>query len=269
LLIRFLLILLVSAFSALGFSSITDREEQLVGIGTAINLAGAAGIGLTTGFFTRILLGNRSAFLRGIISLTGVLAGLLVMGGMTDWQYGIGPLYFFRPTTDWLGLGLMLLGGFSVLVASLAYRKPAQTQDAVNHSTGNSTRATTRTTSAAMRSPASQTRVTSGASRPASWRISGKNRKKAELKTKKIPAKKKKPVSSIQKKSRSTPAVIKRRNTKKIVLAPVEEHRCPYCLELVKLNDPRGVVECPICHTLHHADCWAITGTCQVPHYNH
>jgi hypothetical protein len=26
-------------------------------------------------------------------------------------------------------------------------------------------------------------------------------------------------------------------------------------------------VECQICHTLHHADCWAITGTCQVPHY--
>jgi hypothetical protein len=27
------------------------------------------------------------------------------------------------------------------------------------------------------------------------------------------------------------------------------------------------VVECEICHTLHHADCWAITGACQVPHF--
>jgi len=27
-------------------------------------------------------------------------------------------------------------------------------------------------------------------------------------------------------------------------------------------------VECPICHTMHHKDCWDITGTCQVPHLN-
>lgn len=44
------------------------------------------------------------------------------------------------------------------------------------------------------------------------------------------------------------------------------EHRCPYCLDKVIKNDRRGVVVCPICHTHHHADCWAITGTCQVPH---
>jgi hypothetical protein len=44
------------------------------------------------------------------------------------------------------------------------------------------------------------------------------------------------------------------------------EHRCPFCLEVVKKKDPRGVRVCPICHTHHHADCWAVTGTCQVPH---
>jgi hypothetical protein len=25
---------------------------------------------------------------------------------------------------------------------------------------------------------------------------------------------------------------------------------------------------CSICHTPHHADCWAMTGVCQIPHYN-
>ncbi|MCX8062532.1 MAG: hypothetical protein N3D16_08115 [Anaerolineales bacterium] len=45
-----------------------------------------------------------------------------------------------------------------------------------------------------------------------------------------------------------------------------EEHRCPYCLEMVLENDPRGVKICPICGTHHHADCWAVTGVCQVPH---
>ncbi len=41
---------------------------------------------------------------------------------------------------------------------------------------------------------------------------------------------------------------------------------CPYCLEEVKPRDPRGRVVCSICGTPHHADCWAITGKCEVPH---
>jgi hypothetical protein len=28
------------------------------------------------------------------------------------------------------------------------------------------------------------------------------------------------------------------------------------------------VVECDVCHALHHKDCWDITGFCQVPHLN-
>ncbi len=44
------------------------------------------------------------------------------------------------------------------------------------------------------------------------------------------------------------------------------EHRCPYCLELVKKNDARGVVICPECKTWHHQDCWDVTGSCQVAH---
>lgn len=47
-----------------------------------------------------------------------------------------------------------------------------------------------------------------------------------------------------------------------------EIHRCPYCLEEVKPNDPRGVKKCDVCNTLHHADCWEVTGFCQVPHLN-
>ena len=57
------------------------------------------------------------------------------------------------------------------------------------------------------------------------------------------------------------------RSRPKVMLSSEEEHRCPYCLELIEPDDPRGVVECEICHTLHHADCWAITGACQVPHF--
>jgi hypothetical protein len=45
------------------------------------------------------------------------------------------------------------------------------------------------------------------------------------------------------------------------------EDRCPYCLEVVEHNDPRGVVVCDVCHTPHHRDCWVEAGErCQVPH---
>jgi hypothetical protein len=53
-----------------------------------------------------------------------------------------------------------------------------------------------------------------------------------------------------------------------IRLVGKEELRCPYCLQEVYRNDPRGVVICPICKSAHHKECWDITGSCQVPH-NH
>lgn len=51
-----------------------------------------------------------------------------------------------------------------------------------------------------------------------------------------------------------------------VYLSGEVEHRCPYCLEEVRPRDPRGVKICKVCKTWHHADCWAVTGVCQVPH---
>ncbi len=65
------------------------------------------------------------------------------------------------------------------------------------------------------------------------------------------------------------PALRRRSNTNAgpRVVAVIED-RCPYCLDIVKRNDPRGVRVCEVCGTPHHADCWSITGKCQVPHLN-
>ncbi len=53
---------------------------------------------------------------------------------------------------------------------------------------------------------------------------------------------------------------------KEIKFIGAAEHTCPYCLDPVIAHDPRGVKVCPICKTQHHADCWGITGACQIPH---
>lgn len=62
----------------------------------------------------------------------------------------------------------------------------------------------------------------------------------------------------------------KRRAAEEEVLRVLDvvDDRCPYCLDVIKKNDPRGVTVCEVCGTPHHADCWAITGKCQVPHLN-
>lgn len=76
----------------------------------------------------------------------------------------------------------------------------------------------------------------------------------------------KKPKIKPRTRSRMVMPSRRRRKEEHVHLAGVVEHRCPYCLEVVEKKDPRGVRVCPVCETRHHADCWAVTGTCQVPH---
>ena len=79
-----------------------------------------------------------------------------------------------------------------------------------------------------------------------------------------FPSRSRKSMVQFQNRPHSIPSA--RSEDSPVHLVGETEHRCPYCLETVVRNDPRGVRVCPICHTHHHADCWAVTGTCQVPH---
>jgi hypothetical protein len=71
---------------------------------------------------------------------------------------------------------------------------------------------------------------------------------------------------SIQVRTRKPQVRPQKRPHASVRLTGAVEHRCPFCLESVDKKDKRGVKVCPICHTHHHADCWEVTGTCQVPH---
>jgi len=65
---------------------------------------------------------------------------------------------------------------------------------------------------------------------------------------------------------RPKPTRARRFSRVKVRLGRTETSVCPYCLEEVLRNDPRGRRVCPICGAPHHGDCWAITGRCAVPH---
>ena len=212
-------------------------------------------LGVVAGFSARIILKKRNWFIRFISATAGLIVGLLTLGVLTRFQLGFGPIYFWRTTIDWSGLVQIGLGINCTLLAMLAWSKPGQarpaspgngavTTSAQPQAKGRAKQKRKRTRSASARNIATsqQTAIVERRSKPV---ISKKRLAKTEIK--------------------STPAQYQRKPL--VRLSTIEKHLCPYCLEPVVHNDPRGIVECEICHTQHHGDCWAIAGFCQVPHY--
>jgi len=194
-------------------------------------------IGLIAGSSARWVMRKQTGFLRVTSAVAFLIGGLELLGWFTGWQIGLGPLKFDQTSVDWYSLGQLLLGAGIAILALVAWTQPA--------------------------SP-----VVSPAPAPKS----GKRAPRARQ----IP--KKRPSRSARPKLQPAPAMVAERSVEPkrkrpahrkpiLQLSGQEEHRCPYCLELIEPHDRRGTVECKICHTLHHADCWAITGACQVPHY--
>jgi hypothetical protein len=202
-------------------------------------------MGLVAGLSFRLLL-PRKALLLGICSSVAfITGGLALLGWFTGWSFGIDLFRTGRNRVDWREIGQILLATGFALLALYAWRHPAQTVTPTQQTR------TTRNISRARRKPQKRPSRTPKP-RPASPAI---------LQT----------IQPAKKEVAAQPVKPKRKRAfhskPRLVLSGPEEHRCPYCLELVEPDDQRGVVECEICHTLHHADCWAITGACQVPHF--
>ncbi len=188
--------------------------------------------GLMAGLSIRLILKGRTSMLRTIASFAIPLGSLLLLGWFTGWRYGIEPLHWGRQDVGWLELlQVLCAAGLSLLVLSAWRRRPLQVEPITTPTHHRAAEA-----------------VVDPSPRRTSRRVSH------HLKT----VKTKKP-GFLSRRKRSSKHLIK--------LSREEEHRCPYCLEIIEPDDPRGTVECRVCHTLHHADCWAITGACQVPHF--
>lgn len=206
-------------------------------------------IGVLTALFTRRLMPKSSLFLRIIIPLSALLLCLVAINWITAGQAGFGSLHDPLYGSPLWGLFALGLGMAAIILTLLAWpkklrrrtrRQPVsptrprrQTVPAENRRSEQVARPSTMPAGAALAASAAGPRSVAGGPTPA--------------------------VQSIQLPRR-------RRRDNHLRFSDVEEHRCPYCLEVVEPNDRRGVVICEICHAYHHKDCWDVTGRCQVPH---
>lgn len=210
-------------------------------------------LGLVAGFGTRFFLRERGAVVRFFAGTAAVIVGLFVLGLLTDWRMGFGPLKFWRDTIDWVGLTHISIGTATFLLALQAWSKPIRVSP--NSAPAPSAHPPVRPKVKAKRKKLKQPRspVTLAKSKPVQAKASAK------------------PAAAVLNKQAAHPLTKPKwsvfRRKPHVHLSKIERHLCPYCLDPVTRNDPRGVVECNICHTLHHGDCWAIAGACQVPHY--
>lgn len=259
-----------------------------------------ASLGLVAGFGARLVLRNRDGFIRYSIAILIAVIGMYMIGVLTNWVLGIGPILFeekfaeqlreikfdrnFFNQIGSLGIGSRVLFDFSKLdwadsahlavtlvmtvLSMQAWRRrtvtatysPAPMQEPVEAMPMYEVSPAPRPQRSRRISPNGRAHVRSGNSSARLMpspqpRLRSNNRTRNGVKRVKEPVVRPKKKRLFQRKP-------------KIQFALVEEHRCPYCLDPVSRNDPRGVKECEVCHTLHHADCWAITGVCQVPHLN-
>ena len=296
-----LLLLLMSA-SALGIAILFRQTAALPLLLTTFFTD--VSLGLVAGFGTRFVLRKQELFFRSLVATLLALFGMVLIGYVTHWVLGVGPIAFDGKVLSQLRKisfernlfdqisSLKIHWGALLNFSKLDWADPVHMAISLLMA-GLSLEAWSRTPAPAAEPVEVAPLMTQAAAAPVRRRrrtattSSANGRARIHLPESWLarlrPATTPQPPRT-RSNGRSRPSVAteakivkepvvrpKRRRSRrkpKIQFAVLEEHRCPYCLDIVTRTDPRGVKECEVCHTLHHADCWAITGICQVPHLN-
>ena len=272
----FLLLLLVTAL-ALGLVYLLQRGRPAPAI--MFNLLADGSIGAAMGFGSRLVLRRRHWLIRAVVAASLSIVGLVLLGFLTGAQSGVGPLHLSFQPVNWLdrvGLALQIpvLPGNSptdlmdaahmVIAVNLSWIAlrawHGRTRARETRSESGGWARTAVSASTPTRLPVAAP-VSTPVVRPTTTRQS-----RAVVRRKRIGRVVVARALPIRPKSMGTRRRGAFRKRPALQIAAYEEHRCPYCLQDIKRDDIR--VECPVCHTLHHKDCWDITGTCQVPHLN-
>jgi ribosomal protein L37AE/L43A len=230
-----------------------------------LSLAATAGLGLVAGFAARYMLRGRLGLLRLLAAWAAILVGQLLLGLLTAGGMGVGPVRVPLTAPDWRGLWHCALSIWASLLALYAWpSQPTEEQPLAARRSfwqypQDAWNALTERVRGALQSL--RQRLAHVATSPNQSPV----RARSGLQS--APA----PRTRGQRNGSSKPQLDRKRRAKRMAEIHVmgtEESRCPYCLDIVQPNDARGIVVCPICRARHHADCWAITGMCQVPHHH-
>lgn len=262
-LIRKLAIVLLLVASSSLWLYILFRERYLL-YPTAVQEIGAGVvIGLVAGLGTQLMLSQREGFMRFVVSMTADVAGVYLLGFVSNGKYGISKFGWLPKSMDYDGLNLIGIGFLITVFMSLLFRR---------------TRVIVVPDSVQVIPPERDSEISFSAPMETSSSISISNSEQPRISWSRLFTPGSIPQtrsngrhSGMVKPAKAAPAIASKRHRRKkarVQLALVEEHRCPYCFDTVARSDPRGVKECPVCHTLHHKDCWDVTGFCQVPHLN-
>lgn len=249
-----------------GFAAVfwTDRSS----LPYAVMVATPIGLGLAAGALARWSMPGRATVLRWLVALEGVTLGLLSVGLLTGGAAGVFPAGS-DGRVQWTEIGEIAAAAFAAVLPLLAWRKLSsgtpflagldgltgpEPGPAVPPVMGPLVMPARPAAVAPIVRPDPGPRPSTGEERwwRRAWRATGGRLR---------------PQPGPRLTKRTAPPARRRRPRRGAVrLTGVEENRCPYCLSPVTDSDPRGVVVCPVCRTPHHADCWAVTGACQVPH---
>lgn len=208
------------------------------------------GLGLAASFITRRLLAHHSAALRAVTAMFACIIALAVLSPLTLGFVGLNLLRSYAIATP-LDAGIQLLVAGLAVAAGQAAWAPIRRTVMVEPRESVDVTLTTPPPSAARGRVRTDVRRTAPPAPQASFF--------SRLFAPASPA----PARKLRS---ATPARKRAARGAGITLSAREQHVCPYCLEPVTKNDRRGVKICKICKTWHHADCWEITGVCQVPH---
>jgi hypothetical protein len=239
-------------------------HEKRIGYGRTVQeIAAGVVIAIVAALGGQLILSQRDGLFRFVSAMAADVAGIYLLGLISDGNYGISKFGWLPRSIDYDGLNLIGIGFLIIALTSLLFRRtkvivipePIEVASSLGESGD----------AAFIQAGAVNSISISDPVRPrVSWsRI---------LTTPLIQARSNGHRAGRIKPMKAAPVIAPKRHRRsrnaRVQLALVEDHRCPYCLETVTRNDQRGVVECSVCHTLHHKDCWDITGTCQVPHLN-
>jgi ribosomal protein L37AE/L43A len=241
--LKLLLLFLLTIFVSQGLIYLLHYGNPVGYLGDLLFASGV--LGLVSGFGSRLVLRERRTWLRTMAALSMLTIGLILIGVYTGWKFGLGPLSFRSRDFDWKGLVQLVFGGLTAILSLHTWRRPPRLTSSVRDGTSPEPEA-----HLVVPDPVFHPKRIRSSRRPVGALA---NKPPAGRSIKRLPS-----GSGLKRRSRQ----------KSVQFSTNQEDRCPYCLEPIQPNDPRGVTECKVCHTLHHADCWAITGICQVPHMN-